>query len=46
MKPDLFDIIAIIGLALVCAGLWFITPIAAALFCGLCFMAYGIFGSR
>ncbi|MBY6275388.1 MAG: hypothetical protein CWE10_04085 [Symbiobacterium thermophilum] len=46
MKPDIFDGAALLGLFLIFAGLWWLSPPWALMITGAVLVAFGIWGSR
>lgn len=45
-KLDRFDLLTLVGLGMVCAGLWWLYPPAALIICGAVLMAAGMRGEQ
>lgn len=46
MKPDVFDLMALAGLAMVFVGVWWLSPPWALITCGVLVGAFGVLASR
>ncbi|MGH7243600.1 MAG: hypothetical protein ACREJD_09310 [Phycisphaerales bacterium] len=46
MKADIWDLVAVSGLATLTTGVWMLSPAAAWIVCGTIVMVFGVISSR